>query len=278
MAPDVLALDWLRLGLRWLHVIAATVWLGTAFHFTALDRELRCRPGRSSGNAGEAWQVHGGGFYHVRGLAPGDAGPPEAGFTRFYWPAYVTWISGFLLLVALYHAEPTLRLTDAGAAVLSPGWAIGLSVGSLLVGYSLYEGLCRAPLARDPRLLLVVVFLLLVGFAWLHAQLFGGRAALLHDGALAGTIMVANVAHVMIPGQRRAIAAWRQGRPLDPTWLGRTRERALHNDWLTLPVLLAMLGVHFPEAYAEGRSLVVFLAAVVGGGAISWLRHHRRPG
>jgi uncharacterized membrane protein len=268
MNIDTLLLDWLRLGLRWLHVVAAIVWIGTAFYVTGLDRELRRRQG------GEAWQVHGGGFYRIRGVTPGDAPPPASGFTRFYWPAYTTWASGFLLLVALYYAEPTLRLADAGAAVLSPGWAIGLSIGSLIVGYTLYEALCRTPLARDARLLGGAVFLLLVGFAWLHAQLFGGRAALLHDGALAGTIMVANVAHIMIPGQRRAIAAWREGRVLDPVWAERARERALHNDLLILPTVLAMLAAHVPWVDAGGRSWLLFAGALLVGGGLRLRNGH----
>jgi uncharacterized membrane protein len=266
MYADILALDWLRLGLRWLHVVAAIVWIGTAFYFTGLDRELR---------RGEAWQVHGGGFYRIRGVTPGDGPPPASGFTRFFWPAYTTWVSGFFLLVTLYHAEPTLRLADAGAAMLPPGWAIGLGIGSLVVGYGLYEGLCRSPLARDRRLLLAAAFLLLVGFAWLHARLLGGRAALLHDGALAGTIMVANVAHVMIPGQRRAIAAWCQGRVLDPVWLERARERALHNDLLVLPVLLAMLAGHHPFLHAGGRTWLVFALLLVLSTAIRHTLHRR---
>src|SRR5688572_5529963 len=109
---DVLALDWLRLGLRWLHVIAATVWIGTALHFTALDRRLRRHDG-------ETWQIHGGGLYRVLGpIGAPSALPEQVG--RFFWPAYVAWLSGFGLLIALYHLEAPLRLVAGSAADLGP--------------------------------------------------------------------------------------------------------------------------------------------------------------
>jgi uncharacterized membrane protein len=280
MALDALLLDWLRLGLRWLHMVVAIVWLGTTFYVMGLDRELRRRPGRREGDDGDAWQVHGGGFYHIREVQPGATSAPAAGFARFYWPAYTTWISGFLLLIALYYAEATLRLTDAGAAILSPGWAVALSIASLVIGYSLYEGLCRTPLARRPGALALACLLLLAAFAWLHARLLDGRAALLLDGALVGTIMVANVAHIMVPGQRRAIAAWAEGRVPDPALLARARERVAHNEHLALAVVLAMLGGHYPAAYRDGRSWLVFTSFLLVSAAIPWLlgRSPRRGG
>ncbi|MEK0082252.1 urate hydroxylase PuuD [Benzoatithermus flavus] len=283
MGFDTLLLDWLRLGLRWLHVMAAIVWLGTAFYFMGLDQELRRRPARRPEDGkGEAWQVHGGGFYHIEGVVPGGEPPPGAGFARFRWPAYTTWISGFLLLAVLYYVEATLRLTGPDATGLSPVPAVLLTLASLTLGYTLYEGLCRAAPTRRPRVLALACFLLLTAFAWLHALLLDGRAALLLDGALVGTIMVANVAHIMIPIQRRALAAWGEGREPDAADLERARTRAAHNDHLALAAVLAMLGGHYPLLHEGGRSWLAFAAALVvsAGAARLWRRQHggRGPG
>jgi uncharacterized membrane protein len=273
---DAVLLDWLRLGLRWLHVMAAIVWLGTAFYFLLLGQELRRRPGS---HGPEAWQVHGGGFYHIAGVEPGPSGLPEGGFVRFRWPAFTTWGSGLLLLIALYYVESSLRLTGPDGAGLPPVWAILLSIASLLLGYTIYEGLCRVPaLAGRPLVLAAACFVLLVAFAWLHARLLDGRATLLLDGALVGTIMVANVAHIMIPTQRRAIAAWSEGRPLDMAALERAKARARHNEHLALAAVFAMLAGHYPPAHAGGRSWIVFAVVLAVGAAVPFLVRHPRSG
>lgn len=269
---DTLLLDWSALALRWLHLVAAIAWIGAAFYFMALDRRLR----PLSAVAGESWQVHGGGFYRVRAYRPAPPVLPER-LARFRWPAYAAWLSGFLLLVLLYHLDARHALADPGAEQVTPGIAVALSLASLVLGYSLYEILCRTPLARSPRLLLLAVFLLLALAAWLHAQAFAPRAAMLHNGALTGTIMVANLAHIVIPGQRRAIAALRAGQAPDPAWSARADLRMLHNDLLVLPTVFAMLVSHHPPAFATAGGWPSFAAVLVLGALIrhAFHRYHR---
>jgi uncharacterized membrane protein len=232
--------------------------LGGAFVFRGLDRTLRSvRDG-----AGEAWHVHDGALYRVR--AHGDRPPflPER-LTWFRWPAYVTWAAGFGLLVLTYLVPASRRLVDPTVAALSPGLAVGLALASLLVGYLLYEALCRSPLACRDVPLLVAVGALLVGMALLNAALFAAPAALLLDGALAGTIMVANIAHVIVPGQRRMVAAIGEGRTPDPAWAARARQRLAHNETLTPAVLLAMLAAHLPGASIGLDGWLVFTLALL---------------
>jgi uncharacterized membrane protein len=263
--------DWLDFLLRWLHVIAGVVWIGTSFYFVALDNHLR-PPRRRDDPAGdvggESWEVHGGGFYRVQKFRVAPDRLPEP-LHWFKWEAYTTWISGFLLFVVLYYVEADTYLIDRSVADLSRAEAIALSIALLVLAWVVYDALCRRLGGREG--LLGVTLVVLVALAtWGVSNLFGGRATWIQVGAMLGTIMVANVFFVIIPGQWELVRAKQQGTEVDPVHGLRGKQRSVHNNYLTLPVLIAMLGNHFPTAHAHDRGWAI-LAALMAIGA--WIRH-----
>ena len=194
--------DWWNLLLRWGHMIAGIAWIGTCFYFVALDFSLRKREGLPAGVSGEAWEVHGGGFYNVQKYLVAPAKLPDD-LIWFKWEAYLTWVTGFLLLIVQYYLNASTYLISQDVLVLTPWQAIGISVASLIAGWIIYDLMCRSPLVRKPELLALCVALLILVAAYGFTQVFSGRGALIHVGAFIGTIMAANVFMVIIPNQRK---------------------------------------------------------------------------
>jgi uncharacterized membrane protein len=248
--------DWLSFAARWLHVITAIAWIGSSFYFIALDLGLVKREGMPEGAYGEEWQVHGGGFYHIQKYLVAPARMPEH-LTWFKWESYATWMSGFALLAIVYYAGADLYLIDRNVLDVSQPVAILLSAGSLVVGWLIYDLLCRSPLARNDTGLMLVLFPILVTVAWGYTQLFTGRAAFLHLGAFTATIMSANVFLIIIPNQKIVVADLIAGRKPDPKYGRIAKTRSLHNNYLTLPVVFLMLSNHYPLAFATQFNWVI---------------------
>ena len=271
-----IALEWLHLAARWIHVLAAIMWIGDSFLFMWMDAALvpPSRP-REGAVVGELWMVHSGGFYEVvkrRVLAPGTM---PAKLHWFMWEAYTTWITGFLLLVLVYYLSGGVYLIDRSVSGIGIGAAVALSVGLLAAGWLIYDGLWRSPLARRPGLAALVSFALLVAAAYALTRLYGGRGAYIQIGAMMGTIMATNVGHVIIPAQRAMVAATRAGREADATLGARAKLRSTHNHYLTLPVLFTMLSSHFPATYGNPLNWLVLALLVVVGGALKHVMSHR---
>ncbi|MBV9114806.1 MAG: urate hydroxylase PuuD [Hyphomicrobiales bacterium] len=261
------AWDWANFAIRWLHVITAIAWIGESFYFIALDLGLRRPPSLPEGLSGEAWQVHGGGFYHLQKYNVAPAAMPEE-LHWFKWESYWTWISGFALLCVLYYADPELYLIDRHVLDL-PGWgAIAIGVGVLVGGWAVYDGLCRSPLARDERLLSIAVFIFLVALAYGLTFVFSGRGAFIHVGAVIGTMMTGSVAMVIIPNQRKVVAALKSGEKPDPRLGQEAKTRSTHNNYLTLPVLFLMLSNHYPLAFSSRWNFIIIGLVIVMGVAI----------
>ena len=258
--------DWLSFGVRWLHVVTGIAWIGSSFYFVALDLGLRQRPGMPVGAYGEEWQVHGGGFYHMQKYLVAPAEMPEH-LTWFKWESYATWMSGFAMLAIVYYAGADLFLIDRNVLDV-PAWgAILISLASLTVGWIIYDLLCRSPLGNHDTLLMMVLYAIVVFLAWGYTQLFTGRAAFLHLGALTATIMSANVFMIIIPNQKIVVADLIAGRKPDPKYGRIAKTRSTHNNYLTLPVLFLMLSNHYPPAFGTQFNWViaslVFLMGVV---------------
>jgi uncharacterized membrane protein len=258
-------LDWLNLLVRWLHLTAGISWIGASFYFVWLDNHLTppaAAADAARGVSGELWAVHGGGFYHSQKFLSGPKGRP---LTRdlhwFQWEAYITWLSGVAMLALIYWAGASTYLIDKNVLDLSPPAAIAISIGSLIAGGVVYEILCRL-LERQPRALGVAIFAFLTLAAWGLHHVFGPRAAYIHVGSIIGTIMVANVAHVIIPGQRKMVEAIRAGREPDPRLGILGKMRSVHNTYFTLPVLFTMISNHYPMTYDSPYGWVVL--ALIG--------------
>ena len=244
-----IAWDWLSFALRWLHVVTAIAWIGSSFYFIALDLGLRKAPALPPGAHGEEWQVHGGGFYHIRKYLVAPATLPEH-LTWFKWESYATWLSGFALMCVVYYAGADLYMIDPSVMELSRPGAIALSIASIALGWIVYDLLCRSPLGRSTTGLMLLLYVVLVAMAWGYTQVFTGRAAFLHLGAFTATIMSANVFLLIIPNQKKVVAALLAGKTPDPSLGAQAKQRSLHNNYLTLPVVFLMLSNHYPLAFA----------------------------
>jgi uncharacterized membrane protein len=256
--------DWLNFGVRWLHVVTGIAWIGSSFYFVALDLGLRQRPGLPQGAFGEEWQVHGGGFYHIQKYLVAPAQMPEH-LTWFKWESYATWLTGFALLCVVYYAGADLYLIDRNVLDVSPTVAILISLVSLSVGWLVYDFTCKSPLGKSDTLLMLVLYAVLVFIAWGYTQLFTGRAAFLHLGAFTATIMSANVFLVIIPNQKKVVADLIAGKNPDPALGKQAKQRSLHNNYLTLPVLFLMLSNHYPLAFGtQFNWMIASLVFIMG--------------
>ena len=256
--------EWARLAVRWLHVTTAIAWIGSSFYFIALDLGLRRDRALASGADGEEWQVHGGGFYHIQKFLVAPASLPEH-LTWFKWESYATWLSGFVMLVLVYYLGADLYLVDPSVLDLPIWAAILISLGSLSIGWLIYDALCKSPIGNDNTRLMVLLYIVLVAMAWGYTQVFSGRAALLHLGAFTATIMSANVFLIIIPNQKVVVADLRAGRAPDPKYGKIAKQRSTHNNYLTLPVLFLMLSNHYPLAFASDHNwLIASLVFLMG--------------
>ena len=269
--------DWLALLVRWLHLIAGIAWIGASFYFVWLDDHLQPPRERDDDLAGELWAVHGGGFYVSRKfrIAPREL---PATLHWFYWEAYTTWLSGFALLCLLYFQRAEGYLIDPAVAALSKPAAIAIALAVLAGAWLLYDALCRSPLQRRPGTLGLVLALLFCLEAFVLCRLFSGRGAFMLFGSSLGTIMVANVLFVIIPGQRELVRAKREQRSPDAAPGLRGKQRSVHNTYLTLPVLFAMISNHYPITFGASHNWLVLIAmSVAGAGIRAWfVARHRQ--
>ncbi len=271
-AMEAYLLDWANFLLRWLHVIVAIAWIGSSFYFVFLDSSLTTPQDaqlRGEGATGELWAVHGGGFYHPVKYAVSPPKLPEH-LHWFYWESYTTWLSGFSLFLVSYLWNPSVYLVDPRVMALSPVAAVVSALGFLVVFWFLYDGICRIFGQREKGDAIVgVLVAVLVAFAaWLACHLFAGRAAFLLMGAMLASSMTANVAHWIIPGQRKVVAALKAGQPVDTIHGKRGKQRSVHNTYFTLPVLFAMLSNHYNFLYGGDNNWVVLVAVMFAGAAI----------
>ncbi len=272
-----LLLDWAELLIRWLHVVAGIAWIGSSFYFIHLDLSLKQRPNLPDKAFGDAWQVHGGGFYHMVKYLLAPAQMP-AELTWFKWEAYATWFSGMALLAVVYYFAAELYLIDSHVLELAPWQAILISLAGLAAGWVVYDGLCRSALGRDDRALLGVGFVFLVAATFLFTRLFSARGAFMEIGALIGTMMVANVLMVIIPGQRKVVTSLLAGATPDPIYGKRGKQRSLHNNYLTLPVVFVMIGGHYPFAFATRWSWAILALVIIIGVLIRHFYNCRHKG
>ncbi|CAN5305427.1 urate hydroxylase PuuD [soil metagenome] len=266
--------DWLNLVIRWAHMVVGIGWIGTSFYFIALDLSLRKREAMKEGVYGTAWEVHGGGFYHVEKflVAPKEL-PPD--LVWYKWEAYLTWVTGFLLLIVQYYWNADVFLIDRAVYPLLPSQAVVLSAASLVAGWFAYDRLCKSAIGRNTTLLAIAVFVLSLAATLLYSNIFSGRGALIHVGAFVGTIMAVNVFGIIVPNQRKIVASLLAGEAPDPRLGAVGKQRSVHNNYLTLPVLLMMVSNHYPMLSGHGQIwLIVALTIVVGASVRHFLNRH----
>lgn len=274
-------IDWLNLLLRWAHVITGIAWIGASFYFVGLDNGL-LRPAdpkdRDKGVGGEMWAVHGGGFYHQQKYPVSPAQLPDK-LHWSMWESYSTWLTGFALFAVLYLFNASTFLIDKNVHDWSPAAAITTALGFFVAFWVLYDGICRlfGQGKHGDAIVGALVLVLVVFASWLSCHLFAGRAAFLLVGAMMATTMSGNVAMVIIPGQRKVVAALRAGEAPDPLYGKRGKQRSVHNTYFTLPVILAMLSNHYGFLYTGPNNWVVLVVMMLGGALIrqSFVLRHK---
>ncbi|HUG22096.1 urate hydroxylase PuuD [Piscinibacter sp.] len=278
---DAYLLDWVNLLLRWAHVVVAIAWIGSSFYFVFLDNSLTPPQDpdlKAKGVDGELWAVHGGGFYNPQKYFVAPRRIPEH-LHWFYWESYWTWLTGFALFTVLYLFRAATFLVDPNVHAWSSAAAIAASLGFLVVFWLVYDGICRVWGQRPggERIVGIAVAVFVVVASWLACQLFAGRAAFLLVGAMLATAMTANVAHWIIPGQRKVIAQMQAGEPVDPRHGQRAKQRSVHNTYFTLPVLAAMLSNHYGFLYTGPHNWLVLVVMMAAGALIrhSFVARHK---
>ncbi len=274
---DAILYEWTSLLIRWLHMITGICWVGSSFYFMHIDASIKQIPDIPAGKGGESWEVHGGGFYQIRKYLVAPAKLP-AELIWHKWEAYWTWISGFFLLVWIYYFSSDLYLIDPAVRRISPAIAAALGIGSLVLGWIVYDQLCKSPLAKNEVALAAVGFAFIIAMAWAFQQVFSGRGALIHIGALMATIMSGNVFMNIIPNQKKVVADLIAGRAPNPAYGQQAKTRSSHNNYMTLPVLFLMISGHFPLTYSTPYAWVIVGLVLVAGGVVRHFYNQRHAG
>ena len=256
--------EWTELILRWFHVIAGIAWIGSSFYFIALDLSLKQNKNLPDKSHGEAWQVHGGGFYHlVKYLVAPSKMPSE--LTWFKWEAYATWVSGFALLALIYYAGAELYMIDIVKYDLEKYEAVIISLLGVVFGWVIYDFVCRLSLKTNVYVLISSIFILITVMSWAYSEIFSYRGAFMQIGTVLGTIMVANVLMIIIPGQKKVVASLLANETPNPIHGAIAKQRSLHNNYLTLPVIFIMISNHYPLIYATKYSwMIISIILIIG--------------
>ena len=259
--------EWTELILRWFHVIAGIAWIGSSFYFIALDLSLKQNKNLPDKSHGEAWQVHGGGFYHlVKYLVAPSKMPSE--LTWFKWEAYATWVSGFALLALIYYAGAELYMIDIVKYDLEKYEAVIISLLGVVFGWVIYDFVCRLSLKTNVYVLISSIFILITVMSWAYSEIFSYRGAFMQIGTVLGTIMVANVLMIIIPGQKKVVASLLENETPNPIHGAIAKQRSLHNNYLTLPVIFIMISNHYPLIYATKYSWIIISIILIIGALI----------
>ena len=265
-------IEWLHLGFRWFHVVAAIAWIGASFYFIWLDLSLREPPQwkKDKGIKGDLWAIHGGGIYEVAKYHGRPEKMPKT-LHWFKWEAYSTWLSGTGLLIVLYYLQAQSYLVGQDTWITSPSLAVAASIGFIVGAQLCYELLVRSPLVNKGKIFALVLLLLITFASWLAHNLFSDRAAYLHVGAMMATWMAGNVFWGIMPAQRQFVDAISNNQVPDDKPMLFAKLRSTHNNYLTLPVIFLMISNHYPFLYGHPMGWAGLIAI---GALLAWGRHY----
>ncbi|MEO6950142.1 MAG: urate hydroxylase PuuD [Ginsengibacter sp.] len=268
---EPLMMEWLNIIVRLMHITFGIAWIGASFYFVFLENALNRTENVRDELAGNLWAVHGGGFYYLEKYKVAPKEIPKH-LHWFKYEAYFTWLTGFSLLFVVYYFHAQTFLVDKSVMDLSSLAAISIGIGSLIVGWIIYDLLCKTPLVKKGVWFALIGFIIATAFAWFYTQVFSGRAAYIHFGAMLGTIMAFNVFFIIIPSQKAMVRAAKLGKPLDPELGKKAGLRSLHNNYFTMPVLFVMISNHFPSTFGNAQSWLVLAILSLGvAGVKHWL-------
>lgn len=269
--------DLLDVVFRWAHLIAGIMWIGNSMLFNWLDRNLVKSSSDAPLSQGRIYMVHSGAFYEVEKklLAPGEL---PAQLHWFKWQNGITWMTGVSLFVVVYYFNDAAFLVDSSVRELAPSVAISISVGSLFVSWLLYDMIWHTLGEKNARLATILSLAGLFGSAWAFSLIFSGRAAYIQTGVLIGSMMTGNVWLRILPSQTQLIDATKNGKPQDAVLSQRAKQRSIHNNYLTFPLLFIMISNHFPAAYGHHYGWLVLFAVMVGGAGVRHFMNVRYAG
>ncbi|WP_298900494.1 urate hydroxylase PuuD [uncultured Psychroserpens sp.] len=268
--------EWLNLSVRLIHITFGIAWIGASFYFVFLENALNRTENVRDELAGNLWAVHGGGFYYVEKYKLAPKKIPKH-LHWFKYEAYFTWLSGFCLLSIVYYFNATSYLIDPEVLDILPSTAIIISISSLIIGWILYDQICKR-LSNNKVVFTLAITALVFLFAWFYAQVFSGRAAYIHFGAFLGTLMAANVFFVIIPGQKRMVAAAKKGQMPNPADGKAAFLRSYTNNYFTLPVLFVMISNHFPSTFGNTYQWIVLIGITLGTAGVKHYLNLREKG
>jgi uncharacterized membrane protein len=261
---------------RWAHLIAGIMWIGNSMLFNWLDRNLeKHHPGLSRLSQGKIFMLHSGAFYDVEKklLEPGEL---PVTLHWFKWQNFTTWATGISLLVIVFYMGK-IPLVDPAVHVMSNAVAVTLSVSALFTAWILYDGLWRTVGATNPRLATIISVAGLFAAIFAYTKIFNGPAAYIQTGVMIGTIMTGNVWMVIVPSQHALVEATKTGKEQDASLSIRAKQRSIHNNYLTFPLLFIMLSNHFPSATGHPLNWLVLIAVMIGGAGVRHFMSSRRP-
>jgi len=252
---------WLNLILRWIHVFAAIMWVGSTYYFTWLDGRLTEEEREAGDGKAQVWMVHSGGFYVV----DKQKKPGTRKLHWFRWEAATTWLSGFFLLTLMVYLGGGSGMVDPDVMDISGRTAILVGLGTLIIGWIVYDLLVQSPLGKNELLFACIAYALVVGAAYGLTHVLSGRWAYLHIGAMFGTIMAANVWARILPAQRKMIAATTEGREADAKLAARAKLRSKHNTFIVVPTVFLMISNHYDATYGSRYNWVILSVLVLLG-------------
>jgi uncharacterized membrane protein len=268
--------EWLNLTVRLIHITFGIAWIGASFYFVFLENALNRTEGVRDELAGNLWAVHGGGFYYLEKYKVAPKQIPKH-LHWFKYEAYFTWLSGFCLLAIVYYFNAKSYLIDPEVLDIEPLTAIAISISSLIIGWIIYDQICKR-LDKNKVVFTIAITLLVFVFAWFYAQVFSGRAAYIHFGAFLGTLMAANVFFVIIPGQKRMVNAAKKGLAPNPEDGKAAFLRSYTNNYFTLPVLFVMISNHFPSTFGNTHQWLILIGITLGTAGIKHYLNIREKG
>ncbi len=236
----------LNLLFRWIHVVAGIVWIGHLYFFNFVNAQLV-----KTYDADSKKKV-----------------VPELMPRALFWfrmGAAVTWVTGILLAGLVYYMGGAMV---AEGGTLGSGALTGIGLGSLVIGFAVYDLLWKSALAKNETVAAVVSYSLLTIAAFGYAFVMNGRAMFIHLGMLLGTIMAANVWMRIWPSQRKIIAGIKGTAPApDAAVAAMAGLRSKHNTYMSVPLVLFMISNHYPNIY--GSKVAPILA--LGFLALGWI-------
>jgi uncharacterized membrane protein len=260
---------WLQLILRWIHIFAAIMWVGTTYYFTWLDARLHEEEEAGGHDKAQVWMVHSGGFYVVEK----EKRPGTRVLHWFRYEALVTWLGGFLLLVLMAYLNGGSGMVDSDVLDIKGTTAIIIGVGTLIVGWVVYDLLVFSPLGKNEMLFAVIAYALVVSAGYGLTHVLSGRWAYLHMGAMFGTIMVSNVWMRILPAQRKMITATKEGREPDANLAARAKLRSKHNTFMVVPTVFLMISNHYANTYGSRYNWIIMAVLILlGWGAAKIIR------